>query len=122
MATISASSDDDQGAENAFVCSSPRFELDYDAALAGAEAMFATMFPGEEFLPRAPEPEEIIIGGEEEEEGKGAGAGGADGEKKAKEGDKEDEGDKDKKQEGDGAGPGGASYEERAAEDEIKAE
>ena len=29
------------------------------------------MFPGEEFLPRAPEPEEIIIGGDEGEEGAG---------------------------------------------------
>ena len=25
------------------------------------------MFPGEEFLPRAPEPEEIVIGGDDEE-------------------------------------------------------
>ena len=30
------------------------------------------MFPGEEFLPRAPEPEEIVIGDDEEASGCGA--------------------------------------------------
>ena len=34
------------------------------------------MFPGEEFLPRAPEPEEIVIGGDEGEE-REEGAGGS---------------------------------------------
>ncbi len=56
------------GIENVFSCSGPSFELDYDAAISNARAVFQRMFPGEEFLPRAPEPEEIIIGGEEEEE------------------------------------------------------
>jgi len=44
-------------------CSGPRFELDYDQAISHAKKIFAKMFgPNTEFLPRAPDPEEFIIG------------------------------------------------------------
>ena len=52
---------------NFYFCSGPRFELDYDASISHCRATFESMFPGEEFLPRAPEPEEIVIGGDDEE-------------------------------------------------------
>lgn len=42
----------------------PLHELDYDESIARARAMFKTIYPDEEFLPRAPDPEEIIIGEE----------------------------------------------------------
>lgn len=32
-----------------------------------AKAIFKSMYPDDEFLPRAPDPEEIIIGGDDEE-------------------------------------------------------
>ena len=53
---------------NVFACSGPQFELDYGLAISNAKKVYETMFPGEEFLPRAPDPEEIIIGGGEPEE------------------------------------------------------
>ena len=52
---------------NFYFCSGPRFELDYDASISHCKAIYQSMFPGEEFLPRAPEPEEIVIGGDDEE-------------------------------------------------------
>lgn len=54
--------------DNLILCCGPRCELDYDLAIENARQSYEKMFPGEEFLPRAPEPEEIIIGGEENEE------------------------------------------------------
>lgn len=41
----------------------PDFALDYDGSIAEAKEMFLTLYPDEEFLPRAPEPEEIIMDG-----------------------------------------------------------
>ncbi len=61
-----STSDDDK--TNLFVCGGPALELDYDSAVASAKRIFGSMFPEEEFLPRAPEPDEIIIGGGDEEE------------------------------------------------------
>ncbi|XP_058129228.1 rab proteins geranylgeranyltransferase component A [Anopheles ziemanni] len=43
----------------------PYHELDYDQSIDQARRIFQDMFPDEEFLPRAPDPEEIIIGEEE---------------------------------------------------------
>nr|AEE61688.1 unknown [Dendroctonus ponderosae] len=52
--------------ENVFLCSGPNLDLDYDAAIHNAKGIFEKMYPGLDFLPRAPDPDEIIIGGEEE--------------------------------------------------------
>ena len=64
-------SDSNAGGSNVYICSGPRFELDYDGSISHCKATYQSMFPGEEFLPRAPEPEEIVIGGDEGEEGAG---------------------------------------------------
>ena len=44
------------------------FELDFDATIERARVLFGYMFQDEDFLPRAPDPEEIIIGGDDETE------------------------------------------------------
>ena len=59
--------------QSLFLTSGPHFELDYDITIENARNLYANMFPEEPFLPRAPDPEEIILGGdpaggEEEEE------------------------------------------------------
>lgn len=45
---------------NLFISSSPSLELDYDSAILEAKEIFNSMFPGEEFLPRAPDHDDII--------------------------------------------------------------
>ncbi|XP_076233779.1 rab escort protein [Calliopsis andreniformis] len=50
---------------NLHLCSGPDLELDFDFAVNQAQSIFKTMYPDEEFLPRAPDPEEIVIEGEE---------------------------------------------------------
>ena len=52
---------------NLFLTSGPVFELDFDSSIDRAAKIFDIIFPGEDFLPRAPDPEEIIIGGGDEE-------------------------------------------------------
>merc|ERR1712192_191560 len=54
--------------ENMWGASGPVAELDFDVAIQQAREIYTGMFPGEDFLPRAPDPEEIILGGEEGEE------------------------------------------------------
>jgi hypothetical protein len=51
---------------NLFLTSGPVFELDFDSTINRAAKIFEIIFPGEDFLPRAPDPEEIIIGGDDE--------------------------------------------------------
>ena len=46
----------------------PSQELDFDLAIQSARNIYSGMFPQEEFLPRAPDPEEIVFGEEEEED------------------------------------------------------
>lgn len=53
---------------NLFLTSGPTFELDFDATIERARVLFGYMFQDEDFLPRAPDPEEIIIGGDDETE------------------------------------------------------
>ena len=53
--------------KNLHLCRGPTFELDYDVAIANASKIYKDMFPEEPFLPRAPDPEEIILGEPEEE-------------------------------------------------------
>ncbi|CAK1578676.1 unnamed protein product [Parnassius mnemosyne] len=43
------------------VCSGPDAGLDFDRAVHQAEQIFKKICPGEEFLPRAPDPEEIVF-------------------------------------------------------------
>lgn len=43
----------------------PFFEIDYDSSIQNAKGVFETIYPNEQFLPRAPDPEEIIIGDED---------------------------------------------------------
>ncbi|KAG7163905.1 Rab proteins geranylgeranyltransferase component A-like [Homarus americanus] len=46
---------------NVYLCSGPDTELDYDFAIDQAKNVFTRMFPEEEFLPRAPDPDEIVF-------------------------------------------------------------
>lgn len=50
----------------------PDSGVDFQSVTAAAAAAFARLLPGEDFLPAAPNPEDVVWGGEEEEEeGKG---------------------------------------------------
>lgn len=44
-------------------------ELDYDESIRQSRLLYAKMYPDDEFLPKAPEPEEIIIGDEDGSDG-----------------------------------------------------
>ncbi|XP_023299676.2 rab proteins geranylgeranyltransferase component A [Lucilia cuprina] len=43
----------------------PYYELDYDLSIDNARAIFSKLYENSEFLPRAPDPEEIVIEGED---------------------------------------------------------
>lgn len=43
----------------------PFYELDYDLSIDNAHAIFKKLYDNAEFLPRAPDPEEIVIEGED---------------------------------------------------------
>lgn len=60
---------------NLHLACGPLLELDYDESIARAQRIFKDIYPEEEFLPRAPDPEQIIIGDEEDQQQPGAGAG-----------------------------------------------
>ncbi|XP_011180485.2 rab proteins geranylgeranyltransferase component A [Zeugodacus cucurbitae] len=48
-----------------FCTSAPHYELDYDKSIINAREIFAKLYEDAEFLPRAPDPEEIVIEGED---------------------------------------------------------
>ncbi|XP_033218479.1 rab proteins geranylgeranyltransferase component A 2 [Belonocnema kinseyi] len=50
---------------NVHLCSGPDLDLDFDFAVNQAKEIFKSMYPDEDFLPRAPDPEEIVLEGEE---------------------------------------------------------
>lgn len=50
------------------MCCCPFFELDFDESIQQAKNIFKNIYPEEEFLPRAPDPEEIVIEGYENRE------------------------------------------------------
>lgn len=50
---------------NIHLCSGPDLELDFDFAVNQAKEIFKTMYPDDDFLPRAPDPEEIVLEGDE---------------------------------------------------------
>lgn len=47
--------------ENIYPCPGPDLDLDYDESVKKAKDIFIKMYPDCEFLPRAPDPEEIIL-------------------------------------------------------------
>lgn len=49
--------------QNLYVTSPPVNELDYDSVIEEAKSIFDTLLPDEEFLPRAPDHDEIVIEG-----------------------------------------------------------
>ena len=57
-------SDGNANISNVYFCNGPYFELDYDSTIEHAKSICKQLYPEDEFLPRAPDPEEIIIGGE----------------------------------------------------------
>nr|CAI5857110.1 unnamed protein product [Callosobruchus analis] len=59
--------------DNVFFCTGPDIDLDYDFSVKKAKEIFSKIYPDEEFLPRAPDPEEIVIEGEDETEDKHSG-------------------------------------------------
>lgn len=52
--------------DNVYLTSGPHFELDYDVTISRAHETYNKMFPDDPFLPRAPDPEEIILGDPED--------------------------------------------------------
>ncbi|XP_012273654.1 rab proteins geranylgeranyltransferase component A 1 [Orussus abietinus] len=50
---------------NIHLCSGPDLDLDFDFAVNQAKSIFKAMYPEEDFLPRAPDPEEIVLEGDE---------------------------------------------------------
>ncbi|XP_060532290.1 rab proteins geranylgeranyltransferase component A 1 isoform X2 [Cylas formicarius] len=50
--------------KNVYVCGGPDLDLDYDLSMETAKSIFKKIYPEDEFLPRAPDPEEIIFGEE----------------------------------------------------------
>nr|XP_022900003.1 rab proteins geranylgeranyltransferase component A 1 isoform X1 [Onthophagus taurus]XP_022900004.1 rab proteins geranylgeranyltransferase component A 1 isoform X2 [Onthophagus taurus] len=54
--------------KNVFLCPGPDMDLDIDGSIKKAKKIFNALYTDCEFLPRAPDPEELIIGEEEEDE------------------------------------------------------
>lgn len=52
-----------------YTCCGQFMELDYDESIRQTQLLYEKMYPEDEFLPKAPEPEEIIIGDEDATEG-----------------------------------------------------
>lgn len=52
-----------------FSCCGVFSELDYDESIAQARKLYEKMYPDDEFLPKAPEPEEIVVGDEDPADG-----------------------------------------------------
>lgn len=46
-------------------CCGPFVELDYEETITQSKLLYSKMYPDEEFLPKAPEPEEILTGDED---------------------------------------------------------
>lgn len=45
-----------------YTCCGPYFEVDYDETLEQSEKLFRKIFPNEEYLPKAPDADEILFG------------------------------------------------------------
>ncbi|XP_063729657.1 rab proteins geranylgeranyltransferase component A 1-like [Symsagittifera roscoffensis] len=55
-------SSDESPLQNVHVTSGPDSELGFDQSVEQARGIFSKIFPNEEFLPRAPDPSDVIIG------------------------------------------------------------
>ncbi|ALC42722.1 Rep [Drosophila busckii] len=51
--------------KSVYCTAAPAYELDYDAAIENAHQIFSQLYTDAEFLPRAPDPEEIVVEGED---------------------------------------------------------
>ena len=51
-----------------YSCCGPFYELDYDETIKQSQMLYETIYPNEEFLPRAPDPEEIIFGDDKDDD------------------------------------------------------
>ena len=56
----------DKKFSNLWSASGPSHELDFDLAIQSARDIYRGMYPEEDFLPRAPDPDEIVFGEEED--------------------------------------------------------
>jgi len=65
---ISRTGNSSTSLENVYRAGGPQPELDFDTAVQQGLEIYTAMFPDQPFLPRAPDPEEIIIGEEEDKE------------------------------------------------------
>lgn len=65
---VSCSTSSPKLPRNLHLACGPLLELDYDESIACAQRIFKEIYPEEEFLPRAPDPEQIIIGDEEDQQ------------------------------------------------------
>jgi len=65
-------SDPSTSLNNVFCASGPTPELDFDYSISEAKEIYRRIYPEEEFLPRAPDPEEIVIGEQPEQDEKTA--------------------------------------------------
>lgn len=52
-----------------YSCCGPFMELDYDESIRQSRLLYSKMYPEDEFLPKAPEPEEIVIGDDDGSDG-----------------------------------------------------
>lgn len=52
---------DESLSKNIFVCPGPDMDLDYDQSVHKAKLIFNQLYPNEEFLPRAPDADEIVV-------------------------------------------------------------
>lgn len=51
--------------KNLYLCAGPDYEIDYAFGVEQGRKIFQQIYPDEEFLPRAPDPEEIVLEGED---------------------------------------------------------
>lgn len=66
---IPSSSESNSSSEGPiYSCCGPFYELDYDETIKQSQNLYETIYPNEEFLPRAPDPEEIIFGDDKDDE------------------------------------------------------
>ncbi|XP_064536544.1 rab proteins geranylgeranyltransferase component A [Drosophila montana] len=64
--TIAAPRNADASAATPVYCTAaPAYEVDYYTAIADAKHIFSQLYENDEFLPRAPNPEEIVVDGED---------------------------------------------------------
>lgn len=61
---VKCSSDKSTLPPNVFLACGPHFEIDYDLSIEQGKSIFNQIYPDDEFLPRAPDPDQIVFGEE----------------------------------------------------------